>query len=99
MVLTLPLVKLLAWPDSLELVFEERLIGNAGGCRSTAQQAANSVIRLGEALLRRRVGKHVWRLRQVDGVRQISGKAPHVRNIHKPAPGEFALDAEIEVVA
>src|SRR5262249_29080558 len=88
-----------AGPDSLELVFEERLIGNTGGCRSTTQQAANGVIRLGGALLRGRVGKHVWRLSQVDGVRQISRKASHVGRIHKPAAGKLALDAQIEVVA
>ena len=88
-----------AGSNAWELVFKEGLIGNAAHGRTASQQAANGVVGLGESLARSRVLKHVRRLRQIDGLRQIAGEASDIGEIEDEAAGQFALQAEVDVVA
>ena len=88
-----------ACADALELIFEERLIRDVRDGRPAAQESANGVIRLGESLAGCRIGEHVGHLRQVDGVRQIARKPADVGEIENDAARQFALDAEVDVVA
>ena len=88
-----------AGTDGGELVFEEWLVGNTGDRCAGAQLGADKIVGLGEGLPGRRILKHVGRLGQVDGMRQIAGEAAHISYIHHDATGQLTLHTEVEIVA